>query len=289
MRLTRAFVAMGMALALIASGCSKSKTGSQSSNDLLAQIQQRGFINAGYAIYPPYVFLDENAAVTGIFPDYTAEIAKRMGLSASNSIVMTSSAFIPSLGANRVDMLPGYSYTPERAKVASFSSPVMYIPDCFLVRKDSGITSFDQLAGKTVAVARASAEETIAKGLIDQGKFNPKTLKEYSDFVTPIQDLQVKRIDAFLYDSVSFLYSTLQNPSFNTTLTCIPIPPELEPATLGTKGGYAPVFYIVPKKNSARLVAKIDDIIKAMIADGTVAQIFAKYGLTEPYLISGKV
>jgi ABC-type amino acid transport substrate-binding protein len=254
------------------------------SDDLLGAIQDRGYMNAGIATYAPYAMLDADGAPTGIFVDMTDEIAKRLGVNEVNYVVMSSAAFVPALDSGRVDTLPGYSKTDERAEVADFSDPVMYLPDCMMVAKGSGITSLEQLEGKTLGLTRGSYAETVAEGLVDGGVFTPGDIVKYDSFEAPLREIADGRVDAGYFDVVGFEWGKKENPELFGRIECIPVPPELQ--NLDT---LPPVFYLFPKGNSSALLEQVNGIVSEMAADGTTEEIFGRYGLSEPSLITGEI
>jgi polar amino acid transport system substrate-binding protein len=56
---------------------------------------------------------------------------------------------------------------PSRAKVVDFSVPYYYIPASIAVSKDSGITSYEQLNGKSLCVCMATTYESWLSGKLD--------------------------------------------------------------------------------------------------------------------------
>lgn len=282
----KAYSIVGLVILLVTVACGTNNSDAGGSPkpepDLLATMRERGYMNAGVATYAPYAFLDSDGAAAGIFVDMTDEIAKRLEIPEVNYVVMSSAGFVPALDSGRIDTLPGYSKTDERAQVADFSDPVMYLPDCMMVRADSGITTLEQLDGKVLGLTRGSYAETVAQNLIDRGVFTPADIVKYDSFEAPIRELADGRVDAGYLDTVGFENGRQLNPSLFNQIDCIPVPPELE--------GYdtiPPVYYLFPKEGDDTLLQEVNRIVGEMVQDGTTAKIFEKYGLTEPSLITG--
>jgi ABC-type amino acid transport substrate-binding protein len=47
-----------------------------------------------------------------------------------------------------------------------------------------------------------------------------------------------------------------------------------------------PVYYLFPK-GEERLLDEVNTIIADMVEDGTIAEIFSHFGLTDPHLVTG--
>lgn len=282
----------GLVLLLVSAACASDETpsggpngdggnGSQTSNDLLAQIQERGYMNVGVSVYAPYIMLDQDNQAIGIFPEMSAEIGKRLGGIEVNHVFLTASSFIPALDSGRIDTLSGYSFTDERAEVADFSDPVMFLPDCFMVGKSSGISTIEGLNGRVIALTRGSLGEANTLKWIEEGVFEPSEIRTYDTFQSPVDEIVNGRVDGGYWDVVGFEYGAQQNPETFSQIDCIPIPPEL----IG--GEAAGVFYLFAKGEDARMLEEVNGIIADMQADGTMAEIFSHFGLTDPALVTG--
>jgi ABC-type amino acid transport substrate-binding protein len=128
--------------------------------DQLDDIQKSGKLRCGIMLdFPPAGYRDANNNPVGYDVDYCQDMAKALGVSAE--VVETqSSDRIPALLSNRVDVsISSATITLERAKVVAFSIPYIIYEDAVLVRKDSGIKSFNDLKGQAVGIIRGSSPE----------------------------------------------------------------------------------------------------------------------------------
>lgn len=112
--------------------------------------------------YPPYHYADSSGKVVGFDPDFAVAIAEDMGIK-YEVVPVGFDAIIPGIQAGRYDFaVPGFSITPERAKVLDF---VTYVTDqsSYMVAADSGIkvASADNLCGHKWAAAKGTNEETV--------------------------------------------------------------------------------------------------------------------------------
>lgn len=130
-------------------------------------LHQMREIRIGYAIEPPYAFLDGNGNVTGAFPEAARAIAEGLGITEINWIKTEFSELIPELRAGRFDVVAAGLYiTEERAAVVDFSAPLLVVPQDLLVRQTNprNLHAYEDAlrdASITLAVVAGSAEERL--------------------------------------------------------------------------------------------------------------------------------
>jgi len=109
--------------------------------------------------YPPAGFRDKDNQPVGYDVDYCNDMAAALGVKAE--IVETASPQrIPALVTNQVDVTIGsMTATTERAKTVLFSKPYLVYKLAVIVRTGSGISSWEALRGKNVAVVRGTMPE----------------------------------------------------------------------------------------------------------------------------------
>ncbi|CAE6788080.1 L-cystine-binding protein FliY [Paraburkholderia nemoris] len=133
--------------------------------DELADIKARGSLTCGVlGDLVPLGFQDpKTRSLVGFDVDVCAAVAKYLGVKLELKTVSVD-ARIPSLVTGRVDLMTAsLAYTPVRAKQVDFSSAYISVPVSVLVKKDSGITSFANLAGKKISANRGSTSEVYAR------------------------------------------------------------------------------------------------------------------------------
>lgn len=111
--------------------------------------------------FPPAGYRDSNNQPAGFDVEYCKDLAKMMGVEAE--IVETPSAErIPALVSDRIDLLvASTSPTMERAKTVAFTKPYNAFDVVVLTRSDTGIKSFEDLKGKTVATVTGTTFESM--------------------------------------------------------------------------------------------------------------------------------
>lgn len=103
--------------------------------------------------YPPYHFLDNESKPSGFSVDILNAIAKTMGLNINLKLKNWTQVRLD-LENNRIDGVVGMSYSSERAKIANFSAPYIYITHSVFTRKDSEIKSVEDIKNKQVIVIK---------------------------------------------------------------------------------------------------------------------------------------
>jgi ABC-type amino acid transport substrate-binding protein len=162
------------------------------------------------------------------------------------------------------------SKTPARAKVINFSSQMYDEPTSLIAKKDSGIkATVDSLKGKTVGVEAGTIQEAYANGYWKPFGVN---VVSYPGQDQVYADLLAGRLDASLQDSVEADYGFLKTPKGADYALVANITSSSDPKDL--LGSYAAIGI---RKNEPELLAKIDEAIAAIIADGTYKKIESQY------------
>ncbi|WP_257349471.1 transporter substrate-binding domain-containing protein [Pseudalkalibacillus decolorationis] len=209
------------------------------------------------ATYPPFSYRDaESNEITGYDVEVAREVGKRIGMKVE--FVPTEwKGMFSSLDSKRFDMIANQvAITDERKEKYSFSNPYAISGGQVIVHEENTeIKGIDDLKGKTVGTTQGSnyakaAEEAGAK------------IKYYKGIAQVLADLNVKRIDAALNDRL-FVQQELKDSNYK-------VKPVGEPFNK-TKMAFA--F----RKNQDELIEKVNNALKEMKEDGTIAELSQKY------------
>lgn len=144
--------------------------------------------------YPPYDMRNDKGELTGFEVEFTNTIAQKLGKKVE-WLDMSFDGLIPALITNKVDIVAGgFSATPERAKVVSFTLPYEISFSAFVMRPDNLAKNVDELAGKIIAVQIGTVQESFARSL---GNVEVKTFQKFDDCV---REVIFGRADATLMD-----------------------------------------------------------------------------------------
>jgi polar amino acid transport system substrate-binding protein len=277
--LSAALAIVVLALALAVSGCG----GSDSANDLLASIEDKGVITVSTdPAYPPQSELNEDTnEYEGFDIDVATEIAKRLDV----DIAWETPAWDTIIAGNwngRWDMSVGsMTITPERAEVLHFTPPYYYTPASIAVYKDNTtITQATDLDGKTVGACGGCTYDLYLQGklviaLDETGKpeavtsvVTDPTIKTYDTDSTAIQDLALG--DGRRLDAVVSALPTLQGA----------IDADSPIKVIGDPLYYEPLAVAIDRNSQldpTSLVEKVSDIVREMHDDGTLSELSEKW------------
>lgn len=210
--------------------------------------------------FAPHAFPTMSGGVQGFNVDLFKEVARRM----HRRLVIDSASFsglIPALQAGRYDFLAApVTVTPERAQSLLFTQGYIWTAYQFGIRKGSApITSWNDLKGKVVTVNKGTPYETLAK---QKGQEIGFTVQAYDTEPDAIQAVVAGRAYANLAGNTVVKYAASKNPNFVADWV-------LE----DTKAHWAAPF----RKDEDALRGVVDDVLKCMKKDGTVAKLSEKW------------
>lgn len=161
-------IAMGLVL-LVMTGCMLVVAASSGADtDVMTRLAQGGPIRVGYAIEPPFAYMDDNGAVHGEAPDTLRAVLH--GIQVDNIVWMYADfgSLMHELQSRRIDVIAtGMFITPERAQQVLFSTRTMTVASGLMLRPgDRGryrsISDFVQQGQTRLAVLAGSVEATRA-------------------------------------------------------------------------------------------------------------------------------
>lgn len=129
--------------------------------DALQTIKSSGTIKIGMLVdFPPYGLMNEQNKPDGYDADVAKLLAKDLGVKLQ-LVPVTGPNRIPYLLSGQVDLLvASLGITPARAEKVDFSKPYAAITIGVYGKDDVKVANAEGLAGKTIAVARASTQDT---------------------------------------------------------------------------------------------------------------------------------
>ena len=231
-----------------------------SSGKTLADIEKAGKLTVATSPdFPPFEYLDENSAVVGIEIDILTLVCEELGVELDIQ-QMDFDSVLPGVQTGKYDLgASGISVDPEREENTLFTVPYCLAAQAIVVLKDSPITCKADLEGKTVAVQTGTTAE---KFCMSSGY----TVNAYAANTDAQQALLTGKVDAWVIDDLTAADMVkVYNAENGEALVVLSEAMTTEP--------YAFAF----KLGNDELVAAISEIIDKLVADGTVAEIFAKY------------
>ena len=208
--------------------------------------------------FPPFENL-ENGKVVGIEVEIIETICARLGLKP----VITQidfDAVLLGVTAGRFDCgMSGITVTTERQQNMLFTNPYCLAAQAIVVKEGSSITCKADLAGKKVSVQTATTAEEFC---MDHG-YSVSAFAANSDAEMALVQ---GRVDAWVIDDLTAAEMVKEyNKDHSSKLVILSEAMTTEP--------YAFAFAF----GKEELVAQINQILQEMLADGTIAGLFAKY------------
>jgi putative glutamine transport system substrate-binding protein len=244
------------------------RQGGEGGDKLPAQVQaivDRGTLRVGVKVdVPGFGFQNpDTGEMEGIEIDIARELAKRLlgDETKISTTGVTAQTRGPLLDNNEVDMIIAtFTITEERKQSFNFTEPYYTDAIGFLVKKDSGIETMQDLDGKTIGVAQSA---TTKDAIIEKAKELgiSVSFSEYASYPEINAALASGRIDAFSVDK-SILLGYIND------------------TTKILEEGFKPQEYgIATKFDNKDLAAYVNDFVAEIKADGTMDAILAKWGL----------
>jgi polar amino acid transport system substrate-binding protein len=215
--------------------------------------------------YAPHAMPKLGGGVEGFQIDLFNEVARRM----HREIVIESASFsglIPALQSGRYDFLAApTTVTPERAQALLFTQGYLWTAFQFGVRKGSApLKGWEDLKGKVVSVNKGTPYESLAKKMGEQYGITVQTFDTEPDAV---QAVVSGHAYANLAGNTVIKYAASKNPQFVADLLLN-----------DTKAHWAAPF----RKDEVELRGVVEDVLKCMKKDGTVAKLSEKWFGSKP-------
>ena len=252
-----------MSLLFITACTKKSEDTPKAGGDAsLTTIEKSGKFILGFDdSFPPMGFKDGNDYV-GFDLDLAREVTSRMGVALVLQPIMWD-VKEQELATKKIDCIwNGFTITPEREKVLTFTRPYMSNKQIVIVLADSPIYTFKDLAGQTIALQRNSSASDALNKFPDVRK-SVKQVLEFEDNLMAMTDLDTKSSDAVVMDIVVANYNYLIKSPGKYRILSESLSDEF--------------FGIGFRKNDIALKNKIEQTLIEMAADGTMAEISAKW------------
>ncbi|WP_437832589.1 amino acid ABC transporter substrate-binding protein (plasmid) [Niallia taxi] len=233
----------------IVAGCSKSS--SKEDDTLVIGIDDK---------FAPMGFRDENNEIVGFDIDYAKAAAEKMDMKVEFQPIDWETKE-SELSSGRIDLIwNGYTITDERKEKVLFTKPYLKNAQVVVTLADSKVTKLADLEGKVVGLQSLSSAADALDA--DPIKSKIKTVTEFSDNVSALNDLKNGRLDAVVIDEIVIdYYMTKEEGSFKI------LDESLAPEEYG----------VGVKKGNEDLLEKLQKALDEMNEDGTAAEISDKW------------
>ena len=213
------------------------------------------------AAFPPMEFVDENKNIVGFDIDMMNAVAAAMGFEVEYKNTAWDGIFAGLESGDYDAILSAVTITDDRKGTYDFSDAYINAGQAVVVRADeTEISSDADLPGKVIGAQIGTT------GAIAVGEISGATLKEYDSIDLAFLDLLNGNVQAVVVDTPVAADFALASDQFKGKLRIVG-----EPFTEEYYG------VVVRKGEMAEFVAAFNDGLKAIKADGTYDEIYAKW------------
>ena len=210
--------------------------------------------------FPPMEYLDDKKKPVGYDPALAVEIGKVLGIEVDVQNIAWDGIFA-GVAAGKYDVVAsGVSITPERAKAFGISEPYYDVYPTIITMVGAAMKEPADLKGKKVG-GQIGNSSLGALQKLDTGC----TIREYDDVGLAIEDMIAGRIDAVSMDYPVALYYLNKRADYANKLH------------IAMKFGEPEQYGLVVSKKNKDLLAKLNDAIKTLKENGTLAKLEAEY------------
>lgn len=216
----------------------------------------------------PFVEADPNdpEKVRGFDVEVAAEIARGLGR-APRFVQVAFAAIDQSVARGDFDIgMSGVEDTPARRAALSVTIPYYEFREVLTVREEDRdrYQTLDDLRGRRVGTLGGTIAYEI---LLDAQSSRGITPVSYDDDVHPYEDLRHGRVDAVLLDNVIAARAMMRQPGLFTNEEAVEVG-----------------FYVgVLAKENAALRDRVNEILRARMADGTLERIYRRWGIWDEH------
>ena len=255
-----ALAGCGGSPAATAGSAAKDSGSAASTKDMSASATGKLIVGFDKA-YPPYGYVGDDGEYTGFDLDLAKAVADKLGWEVQYEAIDWD-AKDTLLNSGAINCIWNGFTMEGREKDYTFSKPYMLNAQVVVVKKDSGIKSLEDLAGKTVITQTDSAAQDVLEG--DQADLAATfaTLDTIGDYNTAFMQLESGAVDAVACDLSIAQYQMSAKPDAYVMLD-----EKL------SEENYAVGF----KKGDTKTADAVSKALQELNADGTVKELCDKY------------
>ncbi len=221
-----------------------------------------GVLQVGMEVgYPPMEYLDEDGTtLIGFDVEVAQAVADELGLE-FKPVDTAWDGIFASLDSDRYDcIISAVSINDDRKAAYNLTEPYIANRIVLVAPKDSGFTSPEDLAGKTVAVQTETTSDYYMRELKENGL--DVEILPYDKVILCFDDLKVGRVDAVVTDSVVAAYY---------------MGTDADKYVTAWESDEAEPMAICLKKGNDALTQEIEKAIDTLYENGKMAEIAIKY------------
>ena len=213
------------------------------------------------AAYAPFESQNEKGEIVGFDIDVMAAIAKKAGIEVKFVNTPWEGIFKALEQGDRDAVVSAVTITEERKQTLDFTAPYFDAVQLIAVKEGSKVAKFADLKKLKVGVQTGTTGDEAVTKLLGKTSTN---IKRFESTPLALKELEAGGVDAVVADNGVVIHYLANNPGGKFKQIS---DKEFTPEQYG----------IAVKKGNAELLAKLNEGLAGIKADGTYDQMFAKY------------
>lgn len=213
------------------------------------------------AAYAPFESQNEQGQIVGFDIDIVSAVAAKAGIEVKFVNTPWEGIFNELQQGGRDLLVSAVTITDERKQTMDFSDPYFDAAQLIAVKADSKVAAFADLKPLKVGVQTGTTGDEVVTGLLGKASTN---VKRFESTPLALEELKAGGVDAVVADNGVVSHYVANNSTVGIK-------------TVSDNSFVAERYGIVVRKGDAELLAKINEGLKAIRADGSYAQIYARY------------
>jgi polar amino acid transport system substrate-binding protein len=239
-----------------------------------AYIEGNGKVVVGITIYEPMNYYDDAGNLTGFDTEFAQAVCDKLGLEAEFQEINWDTKEIELAGKTIDCIWNGMTITPDRAANMSISLPYVKNAQVIVVKADSAYASTADLVDATLVAEMGSAGEAQIEGEDANADLAQAEYVGMNKQTDCLMEVKAGTADAAVLDWTLAKSMVGEGTDFADLKM-------IEGVELATEE------YGIAFRQGSDFTAKVDDAIKALVADGTLPALAEKYGLALAPAIAG--
>lgn len=195
----------------------------------------------------------------GFGADLIREVGKRLGRPSVEIVDINFSGLFPALFSKRIEFTVNpLNITAERATRMLFTEPFFATGNGFIIRQADGMTGFEDLKGKVVAVNRGTISDTWATENAPKYGFE---VERYDTFPDTVQAVLTRRAFTALNEIPTTVYAASRNKTIK----------------VGFKDFNGRNFGYAFRLEDAAYRDKVEGVLECMKRDGSLKAMYEKW------------
>ena len=280
-KLLSMLLAMAMVIAMLA-GCGSSSDSASSddtaeADDDWSYIEDKGVMTIGITLFAPMNYEDESGELIGFDTELATAVCEKLGVEPDFQEINWDSKEVE-LNSKNIDCIwNGMCITEERKENMSISDPYLYNTQAMVMKADREEEIMADVSGLAVVAEQGSTGEGKLLGDIEDDDTVEVSPSEYFADVnyTPVDSMakalmEVKSgtADLALVDSVCALAMVGEGTDYDDLV-------------VNMDNNFGLQEYGIAFRKGSNVTDMVNAAIQELYDDGTVAEIAAKYGLTD--------